>query len=127
MIKMVFAWRDRPGMTPGECDAHYRSVHAKLARDLYTDAEGFRALIYNRVTSYHVQDYNDRAVRPETPDIDAFVEIFFDTREQMNQVLLRPELDAMHKDHAHFMDVASAANIRIYSVDEMVVLGQRPG
>jgi hypothetical protein len=83
MIKVVFGWKDHPERTPEECDAHYRAVHMELARRAFDGVDGFRALVYNRVRRHFVNDFNRPEPIQREPDMDAFVELYFDSREQL--------------------------------------------
>ena len=126
MIKVVFGWKDRPDLRPEQCEAHYRAVHMQLARRAFDGVDGFRALVYNRVRRYLVNDHNRPQAREAPADMDAFVELFFDSREQLEQAFGRPEVDALFADHVNFMEVDSPANIKIYDVEETVFCGRRP-
>jgi uncharacterized protein (TIGR02118 family) len=122
MIKLMFSWKDRPDRTPEECDAHYRAVHMNLATVAFEGVEGFHKLVYNRVQGHRVNDYNRPEARPAEPDFDAFVELWFQNPELLQQAMGRPPLDAMFEDHVNFMETDSPANIRIYDLDEEVIL-----
>lgn len=125
MIKLVFAWRDHPALGAEACEAHYRANHMALARKAFDGVEGFRALAYNRVRRHFVNDFN----RPESidrpTDIDAWVELYFDSKEQLEAAFGTPEMQALFDDHPNFMDVDIPANVRVYDVDEEVFFGAR--
>jgi hypothetical protein len=122
MIKVVFGWRDDPNRSPGECERHYRDVHMEYARQAYDGVEGFVSLSYNRVRREQLNDFNTRDPRDVEPDMDAFVELRFDDVESLERAFDNPLLDVMFEDHANFMQVDTPANIRIYHVDETLVL-----
>jgi hypothetical protein len=126
VIKVVFSWRDRPDLTAEECEAHYRAVHMECARRAFDGVEGFRALVYNRVRRHFVNDFNRPEPVERPSDMDAYVELFFDTREQLEQAFGRPEVGVLFADHPNFMEVDTKANIRVYDVDETVFVGSRP-
>jgi uncharacterized protein (TIGR02118 family) len=126
VIKIVFSWKDHPDKTAEECDAHYRAVHMDLARRAFDGVDGFRALAYNRVNSHFVNDHNRPEPLERPTDMDAFVELYFDSREQLQQAFGTPELAALFADHPNFMEVDVAANIRGYDVEEVVFFGERP-
>lgn len=126
MIKLVFTWQDKPGMTAEECDAHYRAVHMDLARRAFDGAEGFRALVYNRVKRHAVNDHNDPQPIDRPSDIDAFLELFYESRELLEEAFARPQMRALFEDHVNFMATDIPANVRIYEVDEVVFYGSRP-
>lgn len=126
MIKIVFGWRDHPDRSPAECERHYREVHMNLARRAFDGVGGFQALVYNRVNRHFVNDYNRRESRDRTPDMDAFVELYFDDRRSLEEAFARPIMQILYDDHANFMDVDVPANVRAYDVDETVFAGQRP-
>jgi uncharacterized protein (TIGR02118 family) len=122
MVKVMFSWKDRPDRTPEECEAHYRKVHMQLAREAFTGVDGFRRLVYNRVRGHRVNDHNNPVSHPAPADFDAFVELWFESPELMAAAMGRPPLDAMFADHVNFMETDAPANIRIYEVDEDVIL-----
>lgn len=122
MVKVVFGWKDNPELGSDQCEAHYRAHHMPLAREVFTGADGFRLLRYNRVRAHRVNDYNTPAARPAEPDMDAFVELYFDSATQLEAAMAHPVLRRMFDDHPHFMATGTPANIRIYEVDEEVVL-----
>jgi uncharacterized protein (TIGR02118 family) len=125
--KVMFGWRDHPDKTAEECERHYRSVHMKLAEAAYEGVDGFVALVYDRVRSHAVNDHNRPQPLPREPDIDAFCELYFLDEASMAAAFRRPQMRTLFDDHVNFMDVDSAANIRVYAVDETVFLGRRPG
>jgi hypothetical protein len=126
MVKVMFGWRDRPGMTPEECEQNYRTGHMEIAKKCFTGVDGFQALVYNRVRSGSVNDFNKPEPRAVKPDFDAIVEIYFRDPESMGIAFERPELKAMFLDHPNFMDTECEANVRVYAVDEDVFFGTRP-
>jgi uncharacterized protein (TIGR02118 family) len=122
VVKYVFGWKDNPAKTPDECEAHYRAYHLKLAREVYTGCDGFVRLVYNRVRSFRVNDNNSPESHPAVPDMDAFIELWFDSVEQLQAAMGHPNLALMFEDHPNFMAVDGPANIRVYDVAEEVVL-----
>ncbi len=122
MVKVVFTWRDNPALGAAACEAHYRAVHMPLARAAFDGVPGFRSLRYNRVRSSTVNDFNRREPRVVDPDIDAWVELCFDSEEQLAAAFQRPALQALFDDHPNFMAVDVPANIRVYRVDEDTIL-----
>jgi hypothetical protein len=127
MVKTVFTWRDNPGLSAEECEAHYRTVHMALARSAYTDMDGFIALVYNRVRQHSVNDSNVPIARPTPTDVDAYCELWFRDHDSMSRGFDHPALALMFADHCNFMDTERQANIHIYDVEETVILGRRPG
>jgi uncharacterized protein (TIGR02118 family) len=126
MLKMIYGWRDRPGLTAEQCESHYRNVHMNLARKAYDGVDGFQGLVYNRVRAHLVNDFNQAQPHPEKPDMDCILELYFRDRESLQAALGTPELAAMFADHENFMDTDSPANVRIYEVEEDVFFGSRP-
>lgn len=127
MIKLRFSWRDRPGMTAEQCEDHYRTVHMNLARAGFDGVDGFLAVVYERVRSAAVNDFNQPERRVVEPDFDAACELYFLDEPSMQQAFQRPQMAAMFADHVNFMDTESPANVRIYEVEETVFFGARPG
>lgn len=127
MIKVVFGWKDNPDLSPEECEVHYREVHMDLARECFADVDGFHALVYNRVRSHAVNNFNDPTAVPRDPDLDAFVELFMADQDSMDRAFANPQMTRMFEDHQNFMATDIPANVRIYHVDEDVFFGRRPG
>jgi uncharacterized protein (TIGR02118 family) len=121
MIKVVFSWRDHPDLGAEECERHYRAVHMPLARAAFDGVPGFVRLAYNRVRSSTVNDFNQREPRAVVPDVDAWVELYFESAGQLEAAFARPALQALFDDHPNFMLCDEAANIRVYRVDEEVI------
>jgi uncharacterized protein (TIGR02118 family) len=126
VVKVVFGWRDHPDKTAEECEKHYRAVHMKLAEKAYDGVDGFVALAYDRVRKHAVNDHNEPRPIPREPDLDAWCELYFRDEQSMAEAFRLPGMKVLFDDHVNFMDVRSAANIRIYHVDETVFLGTRP-
>jgi uncharacterized protein (TIGR02118 family) len=121
MIKVVFSWKDRPDLSAAECEAHYRAVHMPLAHRAFEGVEGFRMLRFNRVRRETVNDYNRREPREVEPDVDGWVELYFESAELLQQAFARPQLAELFDDHPNFMQCDTAANIHVYHVDEAVI------
>lgn len=126
MIKMLFAWRDNPALSPEQCERHYRTVHIDLARTAFTGVAGFRSLRYNRVRRASVNNFNQRIAEEVTPDIDAFVELYFENADALARAFERPEVQRLFDDHENFMAVDVPANVHIYELDETVILEAGP-
>lgn len=124
MIKVMFSWKDNPDKSPEACEAHYRAVHLEMARRVFRDAVGFKKLVYNRVRGHRVNDFNVPEAHPAVADFDAFIELWFDSSEQLQAAMDNPVLGEMFADHGNFMDVTTAPNIRIYDLEEEVVLSR---
>jgi hypothetical protein len=71
-----------------------------------------------------VNDYNSRDSHSAVPDFDSFVELWFDSMESLQQAMGRPPLEVMYQDHENFMETDTAPNIRIYELDEEVILSK---
>ena len=121
MIKVVFGWKDNPELSAAECEAHYRAVHMPLASAAFDGVEGFRMLRFNRVRRETVNDYNGREARDVEPDVDGWVELYFESAELMQKAFERPQLGELFDDHPNFMQCDTAANIHVYHVDESVI------
>ena len=121
MIKVVFSWKDHPELSAAECEARYRAVHIPLARAAFEGVEGFRELRFNRVRRETVNDYNQREPREVEADVDAWVELYFESAELMQRAFERPQLGELFDDHPNWMECDTPANIRVYHVDETVI------
>ena len=126
MIKFLFGWRYSPDLSPEQCEEHYHRVHMELAKKAFTVVDGFVALAYNRVIEHTVNDYNRPERIPTPTDMDAFVELWFESQEKMQKAFANPVLRQMFEDHVNFMDCSTPANIKVYEVEEEVFLGRRP-
>jgi uncharacterized protein (TIGR02118 family) len=126
VIKMVFGWRDRPDKSEDECDHHYRTVHMEMAKRAFDGADGFIAVVYNRVRIAAVNDFNRPERRTVEPDLNAFVELYFRDENSMREAFSKPQMAHMFDDHPNFMNTDTAASVRIYEVDESVFFGSRP-
>lgn len=122
MIKVMFSWRDHPDLPADECERRYRAVHMPLAQEAFRGVEGFKLLKYNRVRRATVNDFNRREPRAVTSDIDAWVELYFESEELLQKAFSRPHLQALFDDHPNFMDCSTEANIHVYWVDEDIIL-----
>jgi uncharacterized protein (TIGR02118 family) len=122
VVKLVFLWRHHPERTPEECRAHYRDVHAALGIECFKDAPGFRGLIQNWVVSHTVHDYNAKQGTPAEPEFDGMVELYFDDRESLDRAMAAGPTDATFADHANFMDVETQATLKVYELEESIIL-----
>jgi uncharacterized protein (TIGR02118 family) len=122
VIKTVFTWRDNPDLTGQQCEAHYRDVHMTLARECFDGVDGFIALVFNRVRSHSVNDFNHPRAIAAPSDVDAYCELWFNDEASMRRAFEKPHMRRMFEDHANFMDTARPANIHIYDVEETIVL-----
>jgi EthD domain len=126
MIKLMFGWKDNPRRSAQECEAHYRAHHLLLAREAFDGTEGFELLLFNRVLGHRVNDHNQPESHPAPADMDAFIELYFDTQDHLDAAMNQPVLARMFEDHPNFMATDTPANIRIYQLAEEVVLGRHP-
>ncbi|HEY4332944.1 MAG TPA: EthD domain-containing protein [Ilumatobacteraceae bacterium] len=125
MIKILFSWKDHPDKTAAECDEHYRRVHTQLATEAFRGVPGFGGLVYNRVKDSWVNDFNVQG-RVEAESVaDAWVELYFEDKEQLEAAFVRPLVKALFADHPNFMAVDNPANIRVYEVEELGFAGKR--
>ena len=123
MIKVVTTWKRNPGLTPDQCDKHYRTVHTSLARIALENAPGLRKYVQNKVLSTSVVDYNQsEKAHPGEPRFDRFVELYFDNAEDMVRALATPEMRTCLEDHKNFMNIDVPASLITYEVEEVVVL-----
>ena len=88
---------------------------------LRSRVEGFRELRFNRVRRETVNDYNRREPREVEADVDAWVELYFESAELMQRAFERPQLGELFDDHPNWMECDTPANIRVYHVDETVI------
>jgi hypothetical protein len=125
MIKVLFSWKDRPDMSPAECDEYYRRVHTKLASEAFDGVAGFGGLVYNRVKDSWVNDFNVQGRVEAEPVADAWVELYFTDKALLEAAFSRPLVRGLFADHPNFMEVDVPANIRVYEVEELPFAGTR--
>lgn len=122
MYKVVFMWKDTPGHTTEELDAHYLGVHTPIVLRRIAELTGFRGYIQNRVVECFAHDFNAIQPRSAHPDFDRSVELYFDDEASMKAVAENPEA---FTDHANFMDVDRPSSLRVYVVDERIAANNR--
>jgi uncharacterized protein (TIGR02118 family) len=127
MIKMMFGWRDRPELSAEQCEHHYRTVHMPMARAAFEGTDGFIAIVFNRVRSAAKNDFNQPERIAVEPDLDGILELYFRDEDSMRAAFAQPQMKRMFEDHPNFMHTETAGNVRIYEVDETVILGRQPG
>jgi hypothetical protein len=101
-------------------------VHMDMARTAFDGADGFVAVVFNRVRSAGVNDFNRPERRTVEPDLNSILELYFRDEESMRKAFAHPQMALMFEDHPNFMDTDSEANVRIYEVEESVFFGARP-
>jgi uncharacterized protein (TIGR02118 family) len=122
VIKMLYAWHDRPDLGREGSEEHYRNVHMPLAREAFDGVPGFRALVYSRVEEQWVNDYNDPERSPVEPEFDAFVELYFDDEESLLEATKGPGFTRLFADHENFMAVDIPRNNRVFRLSETTLL-----
>jgi hypothetical protein len=93
----------------------------RSARAAFDGVEGFRELRFQPCRRETVNDYNRREPREVEPDVDAWVELYFESAELMQRAFERPQLGELFDDHPNCMQCDTPANIRVYHVDETLI------
>lgn len=122
MIKMLYAWHDRPDVGREGSEAHYREFHMALARQAFEGVPGFQKLVYSRVEAQWINDFNRPERVPVEPEFDAFVELYFDDEESLTAAMEGPGVARLFADHENFMAVDIARNIRVFELSETTIL-----
>jgi uncharacterized protein (TIGR02118 family) len=117
MVKLVFFFRRKPGMTPEEFRRHYETKHVPLAIRLLPYFKDYR-----RNYIRHDESYRPRGREAtKQPDFDVVTEITFENREsfdRMMQALTEPTIHSqIIADEEHFMDRSAH---QMFFVDEEV-------
>jgi uncharacterized protein (TIGR02118 family) len=97
MIKLIYCFRKRPGMSDAEFDRYWREVHGPIGARI----PGLRRLVQSRALTIPGD------VRP--PDYDGVAELWFDDVTALLAARRSAEWRASRLDEANFLDPASAA------------------
>jgi uncharacterized protein (TIGR02118 family) len=102
MIKVVYCFRKRPGMSHGDFDSHWRDVHALIGARI----PGLRRFVQSRTI---LPPGDARA-----PDFDGIAELWFDDPRSLIEARKSTEWHESGLDEQNFIDAASTA----YAVTE---------
>ena len=102
MIKLVYCFRKRPGMTDADFDGYWRDVHGPIGARI----PGLRRFVQSRA----IQLPGD--ARP--PDFDGIVELWFDDEGSLIEARKSAEWRESRLDEENFLDPAST----MYAVTE---------
>jgi uncharacterized protein (TIGR02118 family) len=123
MVKFTFTWKKNPDLSEEECERHYRTVHTQLARMAFQNIPSFRKYVQNKVRSCVVYDFNKWGeAHAAEPEFDRFVDLYFDSKDELEKAFATPEMKACFEDHKNFMDTNVPANVRVYEIEEVVPL-----
>ena len=106
MIKLMFAARRRPGMSPEDFADYWTNVHAELARVI----PGVTRYVINIAASHRSAD--------ERP-FDGFAEISYASRDDLRAAGGSPEAQAVLADEANLFDPASV--VRMLVIEHVIV------
>ena len=106
MIKMIFAARRRPGMSPEDFADYWTGVHAGLARLI----PGVTHYVINIAASNRSADS-----RP----FDGFAEISYASREALQTAADSPEARATLSDEANLFDPGSV--VRMFVTEHVII------
>jgi uncharacterized protein (TIGR02118 family) len=126
MVKVMFTWRNKPGMSEEETDRYYREVHTPIAVEAFGRTPGFRAYVQNKVLRYGVQDYADTKTRPASAPFDRFIEVYFKDMEHMRRAFRSPTMRKPVADHPNFMKLDTPASIGVFELEEYIALSRDP-
>lgn len=122
MIKLVMTWKNNPRRTPEECNDHYVNQHTRLALASIDADSGLRRYVQNKVTSCMWHNFNNPQPEPGDSDFNRYIELYFDDPEAMERSFAETDLGAIFADHENFMDTQIAGSLRVYQVEETVVV-----
>jgi uncharacterized protein (TIGR02118 family) len=97
MIKLIYCFRKRPGMSDADFDVYWRDVHGPIAARI----PGLRRLVQSRALNVPGD------VR--RPDYDGVAELWFDDVDMLLEARASEEWKRSGLDEANFLDPASAA------------------
>jgi uncharacterized protein (TIGR02118 family) len=97
MIKLVYCFKKRPGLTDDEFDAYWRDVHTLFAARI----PGLRRLIQSRA----IRLSGD--ARP--PDFDGMAELWFDDADALQRARTSDAWRESGLDERNFIDLTSTA------------------
>ncbi|MFN2566945.1 MAG: EthD domain-containing protein [Gemmatimonadaceae bacterium] len=97
MIKLIYCFQKRPGMTDADFDVYWRDVHGPIAARI----PGLRRLVQSRALNVPGD------VR--RPDYDGVAELWFDDVDALLAARVSEEWRRSGLDEANFIDLASAA------------------
>ena len=103
MIKAVFLVHKRPDMNDEEFRRYWRETHGSLGARI----PGLRK---------YVQNYANPEPDGTRPPDDGFAEIWFDSRESLDQGLASPEGKATLDDAANFIDVSRMQSFTVQEI-----------
>ena len=106
MIKLVYCFRKRPGMSDEEFDHYWRDVHGPVGARI----PGLRRLVQSRAIRL--------AGDARAPDFDGVAELWFDNAQALLDARASAEWHQSGLDEANFLDPSSA----IYVVTEERVI-----
>ncbi|MGH7696807.1 MAG: EthD domain-containing protein [Gemmatimonadaceae bacterium] len=102
MIKLLYCFRKRPGLTDAEFDSYWRDVHGPIGARI----PGLRRFVQSRV----IQLPSDA----RTPDFDGIVELWFDDARALIDARKSAEWREAGLDEENFLDPVST----MYAVTE---------
>lgn len=102
MIKLVYCFRKRPGMSSAAFWDYWHNTHTEIAIGL----PGVRRLVQSRT----IHDARD----PKEPGFDGMAELWFDDWAALAMAAASPEWAASSADEANFMEAGS----QVYFVTE---------
>ena len=110
MVKLIYCFRRRAGMTGAEFDAYWRDVHGPIGARI----PGLRRLVQSR--ALHIAGDSRQA------DFDGLAELWFDDIESLRRARGSEEWRLASLDEPNFLDPASTA----YLVSEERTLFESP-
>jgi uncharacterized protein (TIGR02118 family) len=99
MIKVIYFFKRRPGMTVEDFQAHWRTTHA----DIIVALPGIRRYVQNHVLP--------SAYRKGEPAFDGVAESWFDDTQTLKALAVTPQYAAVRADEPRFIDGATMGSI----------------
>jgi uncharacterized protein (TIGR02118 family) len=99
MIKIIYFFKRKPGMSVADFQAHWRTTHAEIIVAL----PGIRRYVQNHVLP--------SAYRKGEPAFDGVAESWFDDTQALKALAATPEYDAVLADEPTFIDGATMGSI----------------
>jgi EthD domain len=115
-------WKNNPRRTPEECESHYVNQHTRLALASIDAGSGLRRYVQNRVTACTWHNFNSPQPELGQADFDRYIELYFDDASAMERSFAETDMSAIFADHENFMDTEIAGSLRVYQIEETVVV-----
>lgn len=129
MIKMITLLKRNPNLTREEFSEHWRTVHARLVRELPEVSICLRRYVQNQMifgSAEAAEEFGGVGIPSDDFDFDGIMEAYFDSMADMTRMTTSDSyLTFIRPDEQHLVD---AARCKVYLTEETIVVDvdQRP-